>query len=313
MMGKWPFAILMLVAAAVISEIRPAANAQEKSWLNQSVLPVKRSKDIPFEDTVQNKQVHYQYSGQWPLKVRADQAGWLRIHDGYHEGWVLKSDFVLVNDAPDYFERRIQTNPGDAWAWNMHGAGWSEKHEHDKAIHDYDEAIRLDPTDQVFFNNRGVAWKNKKDFERAIQDYSEAIRLQPKYALAYSNRAAAWNLQKRPDQAINDCEQALRLRPGFTWPHYHRGEAWMLKQEYDRALMDFDEAIRLDPKYTVAVYARAGCLSMKGQTTPALDSLKQALELGYRNFAHMEQDHTLDPIRDTADYHSLVKQYKKSP
>ena len=227
--------VLLLAAAALFSGTPSPAAARDKPWTGEFVLPARRSRDIPFGDRVDGKEVSYVYSGQWPIKVRDEREGRLRIHDGHHEGWVAKSDFVLAQDAPAYFDRRIQTDPTDAWAWNMHGAGWNEKHEYDKAIQDYDEAIRLDPTEAIFFNNRGFAWKNKKEYDKAIKDYDEAIRLNPKYALAFDNRGAAWNLKKDPDRAIRDCDEAIRLRPEFTWPRLHRGDAWMMKKDYDKA------------------------------------------------------------------------------
>jgi tetratricopeptide (TPR) repeat protein len=302
--------LVLLLAAAAIFYGTPAPVAAE-TWEGTSVLPTKRPKDIPFMDKVDGKDVSYRYSGQWPLKVRAEKNGQIRIHDGYHEGWVAKSDFVPVKDAPAYFDKRVQAVPTDAWAWNMRGNGWSEKKEYDKAIQDLDEAIRLDPSEPIYFNNRGFAYLNKKDHDKAITNLDEAIRLDPKYALAYSNRGAAWNGKKESDKAIRDCDEAIRLRPDFTWPRRHRGEALMLKKDYDAALKDFDEAIERDPKFAVAHYDKAACLAVKNRPDAALESLQRALELGFRNFERMKKDQALDSIRNESAYQKLLKQYDK--
>src|SRR5947208_3398205 len=82
-----------------------ASYAQDKPWTGENVLPVRRPKEIHFADRVNDKVVQYKFSGHWPVKVRDDREGQLKIHDGYHEGWVAKTDFVLSKDAPDYFDR----------------------------------------------------------------------------------------------------------------------------------------------------------------------------------------------------------------
>src|ERR1051326_2853861 len=223
-MKTYQLPLLMLATGTLLCTTLSCAEAEDKSWVGENVLPTKRAKDIPFSDNVGDKQVNYVFSGQWPIKVRDDRDGRLRIHDGHHEGWVAKTDFVLVADAPAYFDRRIETNPKDAFAWFMHGSGWNEKGEYDKAIKDYDEAIRLDPKFHQAFNNRSVSWRDKKEYDKAIEDCNEAIRLEPKYALAYANRAAAWKLKKDLDQAIKDYDEAIRLDPKFTRYFYSRGD-----------------------------------------------------------------------------------------
>jgi lipoprotein NlpI len=207
-----------MVLAVYLAASGAPAGAQEESWKGENVLPTKPAKDISFGDNTDGKQVYFPFSGRWPITVRDDRDGWIRIHDGVREGWADKSQFVLVRDAPAYFHRRVQADPKDTWALSMRGAGWLQKGEPDNAIKDFDECIRLDPTDSAAFYNRGIAWSDKKDYDRAIKDYDEAIRLDPKNAYAFNNR----------------------------------GNAWRAKKDYDRAIKDYDEAIRLDPKNAYA-------------------------------------------------------------
>lgn len=303
--------LFLMLAAGVLFHTLPQAFGQEKSWVGEFVLPTKRANEIPFGDKIDGKQVRFAFSGQWPIKVRDERNGQLRIHDGRHEGWVAKTDFVLSKSAPAYFDHRIKTNPKDAWAWYMHGSGWAEKGDYDKAIKDYDESIRLDPKYPSSFNNRGVALKAKKEYDKAIRDFDEAIRLKPKYALAFSNRGNAWKLKNDLDRAIRDYDEAIRLDPKFSRYFYYRGDTRKIKKEYDLAIKDFDEAIRLDSKNAAAFYAKAGCQALKGRTDPALDSLQHALELGYRNFKYMAKDQALDSVRSNPRYERLMKQYAK--
>src|SRR5262245_7779731 len=194
---KTPLAFVVLAAAFVAVAGSPRA-AQEKSWKGENVLPARPARDIKFGDNADGKQVDFPFSGRTPITVRDDREGRLRIHDGYHDGWADKADFVLARDAPAYLHRQVQANPKDPWALFMRGEGWLEKGEPDNAIKDFDECIRLDPTGAHPFNRRGNAWWAKHEYDKAIKDYDEAIRLDPRDVWAHSTRSVAQMLDRRP-------------------------------------------------------------------------------------------------------------------
>lgn len=47
---------------------------------------------------------------------------------------------------------------------------YANKHNYDRAIQDFDQAIRLDPNAAIIFYDRGIAYANKHEYDRAIQD-----------------------------------------------------------------------------------------------------------------------------------------------
>jgi Tfp pilus assembly protein PilF len=202
--------LLILVAGAVAVLGGSRVGAQE-SWVGESVMPTKRPEEIKFGELVMGKLVYFPISSimssTTALKVRDDKDGKLRIHDGQREGWVEKADFVLVQDAADYFQRRVQANPMDTWALYMRGLSRLQKGELDAAIQDLDECIRLAPTVAAGFITRGVAWKRKKEYARALRDYDEAIRLDPKSANSHNNRAWLW--ATCPDAKYRDGKRAV--------------------------------------------------------------------------------------------------------
>ena len=59
------------------------------------VLPTKRTSTIQFGDWIDDKQEYFKLSGIMPMEVRKDNGdGWVRIHDGYREGWMQKENLV---------------------------------------------------------------------------------------------------------------------------------------------------------------------------------------------------------------------------
>ena len=93
--------------------------------------------------------------------------------------------------------------------------GWAHhnKGQYDTAISDYNKAIEINPRDAWAYNNRGVAYLVKRQDDRAITDFTEAIELNPRLADAYNNRGLAYYLKDQYDKACSDwnraCESGL--------------------------------------------------------------------------------------------------------
>ena len=191
---------------------------------------------------------------------------------------------VLVLDTPPALRAQAENgwiNPKGAVAYLNRGNVWLLKHEYDKAIADYNEAIRIDPRYAIAYNNRGLAWSDKKEYDKAIADYNEAIRLDPKDALAYHGRGLVWSAKKEYDKAIADYSEAIRLHPNpeDIDSYFNRGLAWSFKKEYHKAIADYNEVIRLWPKYTDAYYNRGNAWGATKQYDQAIADYNEAIRL----------------------------------
>jgi len=106
------------------------------------------------------------------------------------------------------------------------------------------------------FNNRGLAYQDKHDYDRAIADYDEAIRLDPKYDPAFNNRGAAYLAKGGHDRAIADLNEAIRLDPRDSGQYLNRGLANLYSGSLPKALADLNQSIELDPKSAYAALWR---------------------------------------------------------
>lgn len=77
---------------------------------------------------------------------------------------------------------------------------------------------------------------------------------------------------------------------------------------------DYESALALDrrlvercPRDPVVLYNFACSLSMTGQASAAIDILERAIARGYSDFAHIEADADLDPVRDLPGFHELMR------
>src|SRR5689334_20148740 len=58
---------------------------------------------------------------------------------------------------------------------------------------------------------RGDSYADRHEYDRAIADYTQAIHLQPEYAEAYNNRGYAYYWQGQYPNAITDYDRAIAL------------------------------------------------------------------------------------------------------
>lgn len=76
----------------------------------------------------------------------------------------------------------------------------------------------------------------------------------------------------------------------------------------------YSEALRLDevlavrcPESALVQYNLACSQSMTGNVMRAIATLHRAIELGYRDFAHIDSDPDLDPLRDLPEFIDLQR------
>jgi tetratricopeptide (TPR) repeat protein len=161
------------------------------------------------------------------------------------EGWFDRSDVISFSAALNFFNNEVRRNPS-AQAYAIRGKIWHAKHEHDKALADWQEAIRRDPSDPLAYVERGAAWFDEKQYEKAIADCNEALRVDPKCGAAYGIRGSAWWAKEEFSKATYDYIEALRFDRAGAFDNIYRGEVWKDQSHYNRARVHYDEAVGME-------------------------------------------------------------------
>ena len=154
----------------------------------------------------------------------------------------------LERAIADYSEA-IRLAPGHAEAYAYRGLAYARLGKDDEAIADLDKAPSLDPKvlgvyAYQLYRSRGVAHFHRREFDRAIADHTEEIRQNRGYATGYLNRGRAYLAKGETAQAIADFSEAIRVEPVTADGYIERGSIHLAQRDADRALADFDEAIR---------------------------------------------------------------------
>ena len=116
----------------------------------------------------------------------------------------------------------------------------------------------------LLHHNRGVGYQARHDHNRAIRDFAEAIRFNPKYLLAYISRATSYNHKGKFDrairsvsytrkgdfdQAIRDADTAIKIKPDLAAAYAIRGHAYGKTGDIARARADYVHALKLKPNF----------------------------------------------------------------
>src|SRR5215475_3561236 len=121
------------------------------------------------------------------------------------------------------------------------------KHDVERAIKDYDQALRLDPRNAAAYDNRANALDARGDWDDARKDYDESLRLNPRNPYAYLNRGALLAEHGELSGALSDYAKALELNPHEEHAHVGRVEIYLLQCKREAALKEANAAISIAP------------------------------------------------------------------
>src|SRR5438067_13536022 len=126
--------------------------------------------------------------------------------------------------------------------------------------------------------------------------------------------AAASSLARLAAQAQIEFEldffsAILESRPDFFQVlKAHAKNLAVVRRHQDGLSVD-QRITRLRPQDALARYNLACSLALNRQHAESLAELRAAIELGYRDFAFMRQDHDLDSIRRDPRFRALIREY----
>jgi tetratricopeptide (TPR) repeat protein len=112
----------------------------------------------------------------------------------------------------------IPLNPNNQLAYLVRGFAYKNKGEHDRAIADFERFIQLGTDDRInsarAYVSRGEIYLTvKHDYDRGIADFTEAIRLDPKFGQSYEIRGRAYEEKREFERALADFRAALAINP----------------------------------------------------------------------------------------------------
>src|SRR5262245_27702589 len=117
--------------------------------------------------------------------------------------------------------------------------------------------------------------------------------------------------QNQLDFELDFFGRILENCPGYVDVLRVQGNNLTLKGRYAEGLQIDKRLVTLRPNDPLAHYNLACSYALLRRSELALKTLRRAIELGYRDFRYMREDHDLDSIRHDPRFRQLIREYEK--
>ncbi len=117
--------------------------------------------------------------------------------------------------------------------------------------------------------------------------------------------------QSQLDFELEFFSAILERRPEYVDVLRVIGNNLTLKGRYAQGLQIDRRLVQLRPNDALAHYNLACSYALLKRPDQALRALRRAVELGYRDFRYMLEDHDLDSIRHDPRFRQLMREYQE--
>lgn len=141
--------------------------------------------------------------------------------------------------ALEFFQRAVEKNDEDFWAWFQIGLIHEEEENFEKSIRAFKHAVRINPYSAQAHNNLGYGYKERGFYLYAIGEYQKAIDLMPDRPGFHYNIGNALTHEERIEEAFQSYRRAVELDPTFAKAHYNLGRTFLRKDMVKEAIEEF--------------------------------------------------------------------------
>ncbi|MBN1565510.1 MAG: tetratricopeptide repeat protein [Anaerolineae bacterium] len=156
-------------------------------------------------------------------------------------GPVLAQDDDKELDCPAFAnsstENRVTYYVGE-------GMAYADSGQVSRAIYSYTCIVELiDPTYVPGYMARAMLYTQRHDYELAVEDFNRVIDLQPDFLAAYNNRGIVYAAQQEYELALADFDHVLGADSGYVIAYNNRAVIYAILGDYDQAIADLEQAI----------------------------------------------------------------------
>ena len=93
-----------------------------------------------------------------------------------------------LEDAINCFERSLQLNPANDYAWGGKALTLDYLKRYKEALECYDKAIECNPNNAITWHNRGLTLASLQMLKQSVESFEKALEINPMYAKAWYNK-----------------------------------------------------------------------------------------------------------------------------
>jgi non-specific serine/threonine protein kinase len=234
-----------------------------------------------------------------------------RYWDYYNGLGLCYYTFAQYDRAAEMFRRVIELQPDNYNGYNNLGAIYYLRGQYQDALVMHQRAIEIQPSEEAY-SNLGTDYFYTGCYEKAVESYKSAINISPNNDLLYINLGDAYLRQNRKSDADEQYEKArqllvesLRARQENAQLQSRLALCHAKLGRHDEAHNTIERALKIEPRNTTVIYRRATVYALTGKIELAIESLREALALGY-SCSEAMHDPNFESLRQHELFNSLV-------
>jgi len=158
--------------------------------------------------------------------------------------------------------------------------------------------------------NLGLALFRAERYEKALENFRRALELEPEDPEYHNLVGDTYDELGQLDEAEKYLRSAIEIDKKYAMGHYDLGVFLSRRRgQKEKAVAAFKQALKSDPDMVQAYYGIACTYALLREEGAALESLETALQKGFRDFDHIENDSDWDGFRKNPKFIRLLGKY----
>jgi len=219
---------------------------------------------------------------------------------------------LLQQDSAEYYAEKAATLVP---SWQLPYAGlvflYSDKiRNYSKAKFYLDKINQIDSNSLVAHYSAGIYYETQGAFDLAAFHYKKALEIDSTFIYAQSNLGNTYYNTGKLPEAEYQYQRAIQLDASYPMAHGNIGIVYYLTKRMAQAEQSFKRALELEPKDPFFNYNIACFYYGQNESELAYQFLKKALEFGYNDYKGLQEDPSLQAVReDPVKWNALMQQF----
>jgi tetratricopeptide (TPR) repeat protein len=152
---------------------------------------------------------------------------------------------------------------------------------------------------------------------QAVEQFEIVVRLSPEFYTALSDLHNCYINLNEPEKVQEVTDKALELFPTYLSQHPDDGRGHMIFAgilsyggHIERAESELKKALELSPNDSLMMYNAACIYSQLGNSDRAVETLRNAIDAGFKFIQWMRSDPDLQPLRERDDFRELLARFE---
>jgi tetratricopeptide (TPR) repeat protein len=160
--------------------------------------------------------------------------------------------------------------------------------------------------------NLGLTLFQTQRFYEALENFRRALELQPDDPEYHDLLGQTYEALGQPAEAEQALRRATELDDNYAIGHYDMGVILARREGREQeALEAFEGALKIDSEMASAYYGIACLHATSKKEEVALTFLKKALQKGFKDIAHIENDSDWNGLRNNPKFIRLLEKYRE--